>query len=147
MTLAKRATNGDVIWMHRSVERVESSGDGVSVDDKFAAGVHPVVTRDPKANNAPILDVQVRLELRSAAVDATFDIIARFVFGDDVDEPEDAEVQEFLRDYGIDYAFGFIRTALADDMRIFGFPPAILPVTALDEAKTSDLTPLRSKSS
>lgn len=40
MILAKRTTNGDVIWMHRSVQRVESRGETEAVDDKFAADIN-----------------------------------------------------------------------------------------------------------
>lgn len=143
MTLAKRATSGDVIWMRRSLERIENRGDSGAAEDRFAAGLSPQLDREGGPDGAPLLDVRVRLELRNAMLEANFEVIARFVFGDDLELPEDDEVREFLRDYGVDYAFGFVRAALADDLRVFGLPPGILPATALDEVKAAELFPVR----
>ncbi|WP_327139290.1 hypothetical protein [Nocardia sp. NBC_01327] len=146
MTLAKRANSGDVIWMRRSVARLENVPSDRAAETKmYSAGVRLIVGRDLQGNNAPILDVRVSIEIKDSLFEAFFDVKARFVFGGDRKIPEETELRDFVRDYGIDYAFGFIRAALADDLRVFGLSPAILPPTALDDAKASELTLVHSE--
>ncbi|MFE2994834.1 hypothetical protein ACFXG4_07465 [Nocardia sp. NPDC059246] len=139
MVLAKRATGGDVIWMCRAVQRVESQDSDDAVQDIYEASVKPSLGRDARVNDAPILDIRGRLALRNDSIDATFEVVTRFIFANDQEMPEIEEVREFLRDYGIDYTFGYIRAALADDLRVFGLQAGVLPVTALDEVRFADL--------
>ncbi|PPJ07742.1 hypothetical protein C5E44_29415 [Nocardia nova] len=70
---------------------------------------------------------------------ASFEVLVRFVFGDDETPPLDAEVIPFVQEHGLDYAFGYLRAALADDLRVFGFPPGVMPVNALEEPKQTGI--------
>ncbi|MFR9767072.1 hypothetical protein [Nocardia sp. SC052] len=143
--LVNRITAGDVIWIRRYVQRAENFDASHLESGNFEAGIAPVMSRDPKAGNAPVLDLRAKVDLENAAVEASFEVMVRFVFGGEAEAPGDEETMQFLREYGLDYAFGFVRAALVDDFRAFGFPPAIMPVDALDAAKLSELSIARPK--
>lgn len=136
--LVERITTGDVFWLRRSVARV-APREAHTEPDSFEANLGAAVRRDPRAKNAPVLDVRARIDLETAAMEASFEVLARFVFGNDEKMPSDEEAHPFLRDYGLDYAFGYVRAALVDEMRIFGFPAGIVPVDALDEPKKAGI--------
>jgi hypothetical protein len=137
MTLVKRATNGDVVWMRRSVVRRPPPTEGAEVEpDRFEVGILPAVGREPNAENAPVVDLRVAVDMSNSVFEAVFEVIARFFFADDDELPSDQEVREFVGDYGLEYAIGYVRAALADDLRVFGFPAGIMPPGALDDAKT-----------
>ncbi|MCX4095303.1 hypothetical protein [Nocardia sp. alder85J] len=87
--------------------------------------------------NIPMVGIGARLEIRNSLFDADFEVSSRFFFENDTELPEKEEAAQFVNEYGLEYAFGYIRAALADDLRIFGFPAGIMPVTALDTAKAS----------
>ncbi|MEV6333477.1 hypothetical protein AB0M12_02060 [Nocardia vinacea] len=136
MSLAERTTGGDLFWYQRSIRRNDndqSEGDD-EVGDVHVLKIFTTVERH-KRTKTPRLEARVTVDVRNRRIELSYDVASRFYFGGDTELPSDAEVAEFMTDYGLDYTFGFVRAALVSDTRLFGLPPLMFPVLTLEEAK------------
>ncbi|MGS2805349.1 hypothetical protein [Nocardia sp. MW-W600-9] len=138
MTLADRVTGINVMWLRRSVVRVDPRKVEPDKADNFEASFAPAITRQAKFDNAPAVELRALISVETRRYEAVFEAQAVFILGGDSAAPPDQEASEFLRDYGFDYLFGYLRTALADDLRTFGFPPGFMPIGGLDKVKAID---------
>lgn len=145
MSLADRITAADVVWIRRSVARREPGAADPADSGTFDASIAPGIGREPKLDNAPVVDLRARVEIEKPKFEATFEIQLRFVLGRDQREPSDEEGAEFMRAHAIDYAFGYLRAAMLDDLRTFGFKAGIMPVDALDQVKALDFEFMRER--
>jgi hypothetical protein len=123
------------MWIRRSVSRNDPRSAEAKQPDNFDASFAPGISRQAKFDNAPGIELRARINVETRRYEAVFEAQAVFILGKDIDEPPDSEAADFLRGYGFDYLFGYLRTALADDLRTFGFPPGFMPITGLDKVK------------
>ncbi|RBO92476.1 hypothetical protein DFR74_103119 [Nocardia puris] len=88
------------------------------------------------AKDIPYVDAAFDVNLDAPDIEINYQLTCRFFFENDVDPPAPAEATEFMRDYGVSYALGYVNAALASDSSAFRVRNYAIPVLALNDVKS-----------
>ncbi|HEY9315824.1 hypothetical protein [Williamsia sp.] len=141
-SIIDRVTRGNIRWYRRAVGRkyvteeggpwdesglweVPDTGDGLRIAFRLNLA--------SSAKNEPLIIVRALLQLNDDRLLAELDCEGQFFFEEDGEDPTNDEIRRFAEECGIEYVFGYLRSALADSARLVGLAAPIIPPNQISD--------------
>lgn len=148
--LVDQLTGADTRWHRRTITRhwhddptpppwmsEEGCADAPDVaddgDDGIRIGFH-IQLITPADDAANQLSIRGILEAANVRYEGAFDFEARFHIAKGF-EPSIEQNLDYLKDFGLDFVFGYLFAALGDAVRSVGLPAPVFPPTELERVK------------